>query len=111
MTDVMQAGQSPSVEASHASSDKTYVLVAIFLAVMTALEVGASEVESDLGKFYVPAILSLMVIKFIMVAAYFMHLKNDPKMARRVFTFGIAVAVLIFSGVLSTFHFWAPGFR
>lgn len=111
MTDVMQAGQHASTDTTHASGDKTYVLVALFLAVMTGLEVGASEIESDLGSLYVPAILSLMVIKFLMVAAYFMHLKNDPKMARRVFIFGIAVAVLIFSGVLSTFHFWAPGFR
>ncbi len=99
------------VEETHGSSDRTYVLVALFLAVMTALEVGASEIEEELGVFYVWSILGLMVIKFVMVIAYFMHLKDDPKLCRRVFGFGLAVALVIFGGVLSTFHFWASGYR
>lgn len=98
-------------EEMHASSDKTYVMVAIFLAAMTSLEVGASYGESSLGALYVPVLLIMMVIKFFTVAYYFMHLKNDPAMCKRVFFFGLSVAVIIYVSALSTLHFWASGFR
>lgn len=112
MTDQMSIDErSDYLETAHGSSDKLYVLIALFLAVMTAIEVAVSYAETTLGKVAVPLLLTLMVIKFFSVAWYFMHLKNDPKMARRVFAFGLSVAVIIFTVMLSTFRYWAPGFR
>ena len=96
---------------THHTSDSQYVLVALFLAVMTAIEVLVSYHEKTLGAGYVWLLIALMVVKFGTVAWYFMHLKNDPKLCRRVFMFGLCVAVLIFCGMLSTLHFWAHGFR
>lgn len=102
----------PTPEAdTHHTSDSQYVLVALFLAVMTGIEVLISYHETPLGAAAVWLLLSLMVIKFGTVAWYFMHLKNDPKMCRRVFTFGLCVAIFVFCAALSTFHYWAHGFR
>lgn len=94
----------------HGGGDSTYVWVAVFLAVLTAIEVALSyiHVARPLPEL---ALIVVMIIKFVTVALYFMHLKYDPKMARRVFGFGMGVALLIYIGMLSTFHFWAPGFR
>lgn len=96
---------------THYTSDSQYVLVALFLAVMTAIEVLISYHETALGVSFVWLLLSLMVIKFGTVAWYFMHLKNDPKMCRRVFLFGLCVAIFVFCAALSTLHYWAHGFR
>jgi hypothetical protein len=52
------------------SRDKVYVLTAIFLAVVTALEVLAVEVDFVLwsGPMLVPVLLILMAVKFFAVA-------------------------------------------
>lgn len=95
----------------HQVQDKAYVLVALFLAVMTGLEVLCSYTEDQLGRAYVWALLVLMVIKFFMVALFFMHLRFDHAMCKRVFFFGLGVAVVVYCGMLATFGYWAPGFR
>lgn len=95
----------------HGASDKTYVMVALFLAVMTALEVITSYTKEQLGPFHDWVLLALMAIKFVCVALYFMHLKFDYHLCKKIFFFGVCVAGLIYAGMLSTFQFWAPGFR
>lgn len=95
----------------HQVADKTYVMVAIFLAVMTALEVIASYTKDQLGPFHDWVLIALMLIKFVCVAMYFMHLKFDHALCRKIFFFGVIVAGLIYCGMLSTFQFWASGFR
>ncbi len=98
-------------DAGHAGpTDGTYVMVALFLAVLTAIEVGLSYVKG-MRPFPELALLTVMVIKFGTVALFFMHLKYDPKLCKRVFTFGVLVATIIYCGALATFHFWLPGFR
>ncbi len=99
----------PALE--HGPADRTYVMVAVFLAIMTALEVAVSYTKEQLGPFHDWALIILMVIKFICVCLYFMHLKFDHAMCQRVFFFGLGVAVLVYCGMLATFQFWAPGFR
>ena len=95
----------------HAVSDKTYVMVAIFLAVMTGLEVLCSYTEDQLGPFYDWALIVLMTIKFLTVALFFMHLKFDHAMCKKVFFFGLGIAVIVYCMMLGTFHFFAPHFR
>jgi cytochrome c oxidase subunit 4 len=91
-------------------SDWLYVKVAIFLAIMTALEVSVTYIHS-IKAAEVPILLVLMIIKFFTVTLYFMHLKFDPKMCSRVFNFGLSVAVIVYVVALAMFHFWAPHFR
>ena len=107
--------ESPHVAAGHEekshSSDRTYVMVAIFLAVMTAIEVLVSYTKDALGGFEDPLLLFLMAVKFVCVALYFMHLKYDEAMCKRVFFFGLGIAVIVYCMMLGTFHYWAPHFR
>jgi cytochrome c oxidase subunit 4 len=57
--------------------DSYYIKVALILAVITGLETSTYWV--DFGPFFLPALLIMMAIKFVMVASLFMHLKFDNK--------------------------------
>ncbi len=89
----------------HEVSDKQYIVIAIVLAVLTALEVAATEIEG-MGTFLVPALLVMMAIKFFIVISYFMHLKFDSKLFSVMFYLGLFGAVVLYSVVLTTFHFF-----
>ena len=81
--------------------------VAIILAIVTALEVAIYYVPS-IRDFLVPSLLIFAVIKFVMVGAYFMHLKFDSPIFRRFFVVGIVLALAVF-GVVLWFFFTHGG--
>ena len=91
-------------------SPKKYVWVAIILAIITALEVAIYYIPG-IDAFLVPGLIVFALLKFVMVAMYFMHLKFDSKLFRRFFITGIVLAFFVFTVVLVTFFFGpeAPG--
>ncbi|HVX18946.1 MAG TPA: cytochrome C oxidase subunit IV family protein [Acidimicrobiales bacterium] len=95
----------------HAPADSTYVLVFAFLVIVTAMEVSVTYIHS-LRQHHVevPLLIILMVIKFFTVTYYFMHLKFDPPTCRRVFNFGLFVAVGVYIAALAMFHFFSASF-
>lgn len=85
-------------------SEIKYVKIAAILAVITSAEVGVIYVSS--WENIRPQLLGIMMlIKFLMVAGYFMHLKFDSRIFRRLFILGIVLALLVFSVVLWTFTY------
>ena len=90
----------------HTIPDKTYVLIALALAVLTAMEVAATEISSVPESLLVPLLLLLMAVKFFVVVSYFMHLKHDAALFKFGFYIGLAGAVVLYSIVLMTFHFF-----
>ena len=88
----------------HGLTDKQYVLVALFLAILTAIEVSTYYV--DFGPFFLPVLLILMVVKFFTVVSLFMHLKFDNSIFSWMFYAGLFLAVAVYVGALSTFHFF-----
>ncbi|MET0904276.1 MAG: cytochrome C oxidase subunit IV family protein [Acidimicrobiales bacterium] len=94
--------------ADHADhpSDLLYVKVAALLAFLTALEVGTYFIEEASTQLLVGVLFPLMFIKFGTVIMYFMHLKYDNPLFKRVFLFGLILAVVVFMIMLTTFEFW-----
>jgi len=91
-------------------SDRRYVKIAITLGVLTAIEVALFVLEDSLGSAIVKVgLLSLMAVKFSLVAAFFMHLKFDDSILARLFIFGLALAVVVYVAMLSAFEFWNSG--
>ncbi|HEX2052217.1 MAG TPA: cytochrome C oxidase subunit IV family protein [Actinomycetota bacterium] len=83
-------------------SEFQYIKVAVFLAIVTALEVAVVYIGA-LERLLIPILGIMMVVKFFAVAGYFMHLKFDSKVFRRFFLLGIVLAIAIFGVVLWTF--------
>jgi cytochrome c oxidase subunit 4 len=86
-------------------SDLQYVKVAAFLAVVTALEVSTYFFDLKTGHL-LALLVPMMIIKFGTVILYFMHLKYDNPLFKRVFLFGLILAVIVFMIMLTTFNYW-----
>ncbi len=91
-------------EHQHGATDRQYIVIALILAVITAAEVSISYI--DIGPLFLPVLLILMAAKFITVVSYFMHLKFDSRIFTYVFYFGLLLALFVYIGALTTFHFW-----
>ena len=87
-------------EHTHPSPAK-YVGIAIFLAIITSLEVAVYYIKMPDG-LMVGFLLVLAILKFSLVAAFFMHLKFDSPMLRRVFVAGIILAGVVYTVALLT---------
>ena len=88
----------------HGLSDVGYIKIAVILAILTAIEVATY--FFDFGVVEVPSLLILMVVKFQIVVAYFMHLKFDSKVFSYLFVTGLILAVLVFAAMGTSMVFW-----
>jgi cytochrome c oxidase subunit 4 len=101
------AVQDVHVDKHHAHpSDGQYIVVAVILAAITAAEVSTYYIDffGDHFAFLLVALLPMMIVKFGIVAAFFMHLRFDDKILRRVFIGGILLATAVYMIALTTFH-------
>jgi cytochrome c oxidase subunit IV len=87
-------------------TDFQYVKLAVLLAVVTAVEVLLSYIKDDMGAFFLPALLILMVFKFMAVVLYFMHLKFDNRLFSIMFYMGLILAIGVYLAALFTFRFF-----
>ena len=94
-------------------SDRSYVMIALVLAFLTAVEILLFVFEDDIARSINKlALVGLMVIKFYIVGAYFMHLKFDHPILTQLFVFGLVLAIVVYFIMLSAFefNFWNDGF-
>src|SRR3954452_8466857 len=87
-------------------TDPQYIVIALILAVVTAVEVAISYADS-LGDSANVLLLLLAAVKFSMVAMFFMHLRFDNRVLRRLFVTGIVLAAAVYVAVLFMFHVFA----
>ncbi len=81
---------------------KQYVLIAVVLAVVTGIEVAIFYIDF-LSGILVPALVVLSAIKFALVVLWFMHLRFDSRLYRRMFVGGLILALSLFAIVLILF--------
>jgi cytochrome c oxidase subunit 4 len=81
---------------------RQYVAVAVVLAIATALEVGLYYLELP-HALLAALLLFFAVIKFSLVALWFMHLRFDSRIFRRLFVTGVILAVTVYLIVLTIF--------
>jgi len=90
----------------HGFSDKQYVLVALGLAALTAIEVTLSYLHG-LGSASTIALFIIMAIKFVLVVLFFMHLKFDAKIFGMLFWSGLILAIGVYTVCLATFQLFS----
>lgn len=88
----------------HGMSDAGYIKIALILAAITALEISTHYV--DFGPLFMPSLIIMMIVKFVMVVSYFMHLKFDSKIFSFLFYTGLAIALFVYITALATFKFF-----
>jgi cytochrome c oxidase subunit 4 len=84
-----------------------YIKVAVSLAIVTGVEVALYYL--NIGKWFMPILLVLMVIKFVTVVSLFMHLRFDNKIFSWLFYSGLFLAVFVYVAALLTFRFFDGG--
>ena len=90
--------QEPAHSGGHATV-KTYVFVAIVLGLITAIEVAT---------LYIPGIpnsllVASLLIKFVLVVGFFMHLRYDHNIMRSFFIGPLILAILIILALMALF--------
>jgi cytochrome c oxidase subunit IV len=104
MSDTGSTMTAPAPADGHGhASDLLYIKVAAGLAVLTGMEVAWPYIVSD-GPILMFPLLIVMAIKFVIIAAFFMHLKFDSKVLSRVFYSGLGLAVGVYVIALLTFR-------
>jgi cytochrome c oxidase subunit IV len=87
---------------AHHPTDGAYIRIAIILAVITGAEVATYYVELS-STALILVLMPMMVVKFAMVAWFFMHLKQDSRLFSRLFVAGIVLAAIVYMIVLLAF--------
>lgn len=89
-------------ELAHHPGPRQYVMVAVVLAIATALEVALYYVDLPHGLF-AAMLLFFAVVKFSLVVLWFMHLRFDSPIFRQLFVAGLILAVTVYMIVLVIF--------
>src|ERR671910_1411534 len=103
----MSSAHVPAEEHAHPTPG-TYAKVGLILFVLTALEVALYEVTyggsagamGDLTSLFVPILLTLSAAKFALVAAFYMHLRQDSRLLSGVFVFPLIIAAVVIVSLL-----------
>jgi cytochrome c oxidase subunit IV len=82
---------------------KTYVNVAIVLAIITAIEVATLYVPGIPSGLLVTSLLLMSIAKFVLVVGFFMHLKYDANVMRAVFVGPLILSILIILAIVALF--------
>jgi len=85
-----------------------YVMIAVVLCVITALEVGMYYLEGEISDGLLVALLLVSaLVKFVLVAGWYMHLRTDRPIFRRFFIMGGVAAIILYMIILTTLHAFA----
>lgn len=95
--------ETASTEEHDHPSDWFYIKIAIILAIFTIIEVATYFIEMP-DVVLIVVLTILMLIKFVMVGAYFMHLKYDTPWFRWLFILGLAFAIVLYFAMLFAFN-------
>jgi cytochrome c oxidase subunit 4 len=100
-SDAEVAAEAALESRAHHPPDSEYILIAVALAALTAIEVGIYYLHSD--HLTIVVLLLLMVLKFSIVVGFFMHLRFDSPILRRLFVGGLSLAVGVYTIILFAF--------
>ncbi|MCH7478356.1 MAG: cytochrome C oxidase subunit IV family protein [SAR324 cluster bacterium] len=100
------AAEAHSLEKPHPGW-KTYAVIAFILTTVTLLEVWIFLLKWP-REITVPSLVLLSAFKFVLVAMYYMHLKFDHWIFRRILLAGVVLGFSVFLWLLSLYTFSHP---
>jgi cytochrome c oxidase subunit IV len=100
--DSSHAAAAPAHDGGHATV-QTYIRVAVVLAIITAIEIGAVYVPGLPSHALVTVIIISGILKFVLVVAFFMHLRYDSKLLTALFVGPLIIATAIILAIMALF--------
>ena len=97
------AAHAPAAHDEGHASVQTYIRVAVVLAILTAIEIGALYVPGLPKHVLVTLILIFGTMKFALVVAFFMHLRYDNKLLTVLFVGPLLIATGIILAIMALF--------
>ena len=99
----------PGEHHTHGPTNGTYFKIFWILVGITVLEVSTYFWDSwfdrnDTSVVAYPLLIVLMIIKFGLIASFFMHLRFDDKMLTKIFYFGIVMAFVVYVAAMATMN-------
>jgi cytochrome c oxidase subunit 4 len=82
---------------------KQYVMIAVVLVIVTALEIATSYVNTRHTNWIIIALGAMAIVKFVLVTGWYMHMKSDHPLFRRFFIVGIIGACIVYGIVFMVF--------
>jgi len=89
----------------HVDSVKTYGAVWLILLVLTAVTTGVAYI--DLGAFSVVVALAIAVVKMLLVALFFMHVRHSTQLTKLVLIGGVLWLAILLTFTLA--DIWTRG--
>ena len=92
-----------------------YLKIALVLFLLTAFEVltfeaGRGGLGPVLRPLFEPIVVLVLVVfsgaKFVLVALFYMHLKDDPRLLANLFAFPLVIASIIISALIVLLRYW-----
>ncbi len=109
-TSTPEAGHDAAEHGEHGTGEhahptwSTYWKVAVILTIITAVEVWVYYIPSFVAsRLFVPVLLTMSAAKFVIVVAFYMHLKYDHKLFRSLFVGPLLIAIATLLGLLFLF--------
>ena len=90
-------------EYGHHPTPRQYVMIAIVLVVLTAIEIAVSYIDTNHTNLIIIALFAMGAAKFFLVAGWYMHMKVDQPFFRRIFVIGLIGAGIVYGIVLLVF--------
>ena len=82
---------------------KTYINVAVVLAILTAIEVASLYIPGIPHALLVTGLLVMSALKFFLVVGFFMHLRYDSSIMRALFVGPLIIAICIILALMALF--------
>ncbi len=102
--EVAHAADAHAEEAHEHPQWSTYWKVALVLLIITVVEVWIYYIPSFVAsKLFVPSLLIMSAVKFVIVVMFYMHLKYDHKLFRALFVGPLLIAIGTVGGLLFLF--------
>lgn len=105
MSDHAGVGEHPVAgHEEHHPGPGVYIGIGLILFVLTVIEVAVVYLDA-LAPVLLPILMVLMIIKFALVALFFMHLKYDNRLFATLFTAPLLIAVSLTLALLALFGY------
>lgn len=93
----------PHTQGGGHATIRTYVNVALVLAVVTAIEVATLYIPGIPNPLLVTSLLVMSAFKFFLVVGFFMHLRYDHAIMRTLFVGPLLIAIAIILALMALF--------